>query len=210
MEPLEELREIRALMERSSKFLSLSGLSGIVAGLVALAGAGAAYYQYQTVWAPSQGMAYWNIHPGHRQEMALFLFLDSVSVLVLALTMVIVLSARKVRRRGATVWNAASRRLLFSMAAPLLAGGLFCVALLIRGPIILVFSATLIFYGLALINAGKHTMKEVTYLGITEIALGCAAMFVNSYSALFLIWVAGFGFLHILYGSIMYFRHEKQ
>ncbi|MFB9296338.1 hypothetical protein [Persicitalea jodogahamensis] len=208
MEPLHELQEIRSLMERSTKFLSLSGLSGIAMGMIALAGAGAAYDQYQTAWAPQNGTTYWNLRPGHRQEMALFLFLDSLSVLVVSLTLVIVLTARKAYHRGISVWNSASRRLVGSMAAPLAAGGVFCVALLFRGPIMLVFPATLIFYGLALINAGKHTWKEVTYLGITEIALGCAAMFVNSYAALFLFWVAGFGFLHILYGSIMYFRRE--
>lgn len=130
-------------MERSSKFLSLSGLSGIAMGLIALAGAGAAYYQYQTAWTPQNGTAYWNLHPNHRQEM------------------------------------------------------------------MLVFPATLIFYGLALVNAGKHTWKEVTYLGITEIALGCAAMFVNDYAYLFLCWIIGFGFLHIFYGALMHFRHEK-
>ena len=38
-EHLENLKEIRTLMERSSKFLSLSGLSGISAGIIALVGA---------------------------------------------------------------------------------------------------------------------------------------------------------------------------
>ncbi len=209
MEPLHELREIRSLMERSTKFLSLSGLSGIAIGVIALLGAGAAYYQYQTAWMLQDGSAYGNLRPGHRQEMALFLFLDSLCVLVGSLTLVIVLTARKAYRRGVSVWNAASQRLLVSMAAPLAAGGIFCVALLVRGAIMLVFPSTLIFYGLALINAGKHTWKEVTYLGITEIVLGCVAMFVNSYAWLFLIWIIGFGFLHIFYGALMHFRNEK-
>ncbi len=142
--------------------------------------------------------------------MVLFLFLDSLSVLVFSLTVVIVLAARKAYRRGSSVWNSASRRLLYSMAAPLLAGGIFCLAILFKGPAMLVFPATLIFYGLALVNAGKHTWKEVTYLGITEIALGCTAMFVNSYAYLFLCWIIGFGFLHIFYGALMHFRHDEE
>ena len=195
-------------MERSSKFLSLSGLSGIAMGLIALIGAAAAYYQHQTAWTPQNGTAYGNLNAAHRQEMVLFLFLDSLSVLVVSLTLVIVLTARKAYRRGVSVWNSASRRLLYSMMAPLLAGGVFCLAILFRGPVMLVFPATLIFYGLALVNAGKHTWKEVIYLGITEIVLGCAAMFVKSYAWLFIIWIIGFGFLHIFYGAIMYFRRE--
>lgn len=178
-------------------------------GLIALAGAGAAYYQYQTAWTPQNGMSYWNLHASHRQEMVLFLFLDSLSVLIISLTVVIVLAGRKAYRRGTSVWNSASRRLLNSMAAPLLAGGVFCLAILFKGPVMLVFPATLIFYGLALVNAGKHTWKEVTYLGITEIALGLAAMFVNGYAYLFLCWIIGFGFLHIFYGALMHFRHEN-
>ncbi|WP_373512407.1 hypothetical protein [Persicitalea sp.] len=206
---LQTLQEIKALMERSSKFLSLSGLSGIAMGLIALAGAAAAYYQYQTAWAPQNGTAYWNLHANHRQEMVQFLFLDSLSVLVVSLTLVIVLTSRKAYHRGTSVWNSASRRLLYSMATPLLAGGVFCLAILFKGPAMLVFPATLIFYGLALVNAGRHTWKEVTYLGFTEIALGCAAMFVNSYAYLFLCWIIGFGFLHIFYGALMHFRHER-
>lgn len=196
-------------MERSSKFLSLSGLSGIAMGLIALAGAGAAYYQYHTAWAPQNGTAYLDSAASHRQEMVLFLFLDSLSVLVVSLTVVIVLTARKAYHRGTSVWNSASRRLLLSMATPLVAGGIFCLAILFRGPMVLVFPATLIFYGLALVNVGKHTWKEVTYLGITEIVLGLAAMFVDSYAYLFLCWIIGFGFLHIFYGALMPFRHEK-
>ena len=38
-QPLEELQHIKRMMERSSRFISLSGLSGIAAGICAIAGA---------------------------------------------------------------------------------------------------------------------------------------------------------------------------
>ncbi|MGE5429024.1 MAG: hypothetical protein ACM3O8_14110, partial [Methylococcaceae bacterium] len=67
--------------------------------------------------------------------------------------------------------------------------------------------AMLIFYGLALVNAGKFTLSEVHYLGITEIVLGLmAAVFIN-WGLLF--WALGFGVMHIVYGMMMYYKYER-
>jgi uncharacterized membrane protein HdeD (DUF308 family) len=68
-------------------------------------------------------------------------------------------------------------------------------------------SATLVFYGLALINASKYTVRDVFYLGICEIVLGVLSMFLTGFTLLF--WALGFGILHILYGTIMYFKYDK-
>ena len=48
-EHLETLSEIRSLMERSSRFISLSGLSGVAAGVFALMGAAMVYVYLRMV-----------------------------------------------------------------------------------------------------------------------------------------------------------------
>ena len=66
----------------------------------------------------------------------------------------------------------------------------------------------LIFYGLALINSSKYTFFEIRYLGIAEIVLGLiASVFVSSG---LILWAAGFGLLHIIYGIIMYYKYERK
>ena len=66
----------------------------------------------------------------------------------------------------------------------------------------------LIFYGIALYNASKHTLSYVKYLGFTEIILGLiSAMYPGDG---FWFWVIGFGFMHIIYGSLMYFKYDKK
>ena len=48
---LETLQDIKKIMERSSRFLSLSGLSGIAAGICALAGSVIAYKWIEQYYA---------------------------------------------------------------------------------------------------------------------------------------------------------------
>ncbi len=208
-EHLETLTEIRSIMERSSRFISLSGLSGVAAGLWALLGAAAAFAYLGT--APFSSSRYyfltegagfgWGLHP-----MAFFA-LDGALVLLLALGSGIYFTTRKARRRGLPIWDRLTRRLLWHLAVPLAAGGLFCLAMLKQGWVGLVAPATLVFYGLALLNASKFTLKDIQYLGLSEIALGLFAAFFPGYGLEY--WAIGFGLLHIVYGMGMYFKYER-
>lgn len=205
---LETLSEIRSLMERSSRFISLSGLSGVVAGLAALLGA-TLVYVYLGVTPFNQERAYYSIAPEVEKwgmDYLTFFILDALGVLILAVSFGIFFTTRKARQKGQKVWDALTKRLLVSMAIPLVTGGLFCLALLKYGLIGLVAPATLIFYGLALVNAGKYTLHDVHYLGLCEIVLGLIAAFRMGYGLE--AWVIGFGFLHIIYGVWMYNKYE--
>lgn len=93
------------------------------------------------------------------------------------------------------------------MAIPLFAGGLFCFAMMLNGSAIMVSSVMLLFYGLALLNSSKYTMTDIRYLSYIEIALGLMAAFVPGYGLFF--WALGFGVLHIIYGSIMWFKYDR-
>jgi len=207
-EQIQNLSEIRSLMERSSRFLSLSGLSGISAGLIALIGAGVAFFYLD------YDERYFNVNRyfidrlyGILQSGIGFLVADALIILVLALASGIYFTTRKARRNKLKVWDSTTKRLLVNVFIPLAAGGIFCLALLYYRVFFLVAPATLVFYGLALVNASKYTLPDVRILGISEIVTGLVASFLVGYGLLF--WAFGFGVLHILYGFIMYYRYER-
>lgn len=194
----QDLSEIRSMMERSSKFLSLSGLSGIMAGIFALAGAGVASSVYS--FNPDE-IAY-SIPSGLPQLISLALL-----VLLLALGTAMVLSYKKGKRSGESVWNATSRRLLVNMAVPLSAGGILILVLLAKGLIGLIAPLMLLFYGLAIYNASKFTYDEMKFMGLIQMGLGLLAAWHIEYSLL--LWAIGFGVVHIVYGSYMHLRYER-
>ena len=198
-----DIASIRTMMERSVKVISLSGLSGILAGIYALIGASIAYYM---VYYPSSpfGLRFSYVN---EQSTIMRLFLLAVLVLLLSLGTGIWLSARKAKKLGTTIWNNPSKQLVIDMLIPLATGALFILILLSRGYFMVVASSSLLFYGLALIYAGRNTYKEIQYLGFTEIALGLLAAYLPGYGLIF--WSLGFGVMHIVYGTVMHFRYDK-
>ena len=205
--PKEDLQAIREIMERSSKFLSLSGLSGIFAGVCALIGAAIAWF--------------FILEPGHLQyseylsgpggsftsDIRFYLALDAMLVLVFAVLGAFYFSRRKARKAGQPFWTNSTQRLLVHLLIPLVSGGIFTLILVIRNNIELIVPAMLIFYGLSLVNAGKFTLGEIHYLGLTQIVLGILAGVLINHGLL--LWAIGFGLMHIVYGTIMYYRHER-
>ncbi len=206
---LEQLSEIRNLMERSSRFISLSGLSGVMAGVFALAGAAMAYYWMESNLAGVRYSDYANDFTGKiNPEFLMFFLMDACAVLVLTLISGVILTSRKAKRLGVPTWDKSAERLLVNLMIPLVAGGVFCAILLYHGIFGFIAPATLLFYGMALVNAGKYSVPELRYLGLTEMALGLAACFFIGKGLIF--WAIGFGALHILYGSIMHFKYDRQ
>ena len=209
---MEDLRHIRGVMDRSTRFLSLSGLSGVWAGVVALAGALAAQQHHQLLYEATRRMdplddhAQWN-NGGTWSEHITFLLGDATLVLILAVAGAWWFTWRRGRKTGEGIWDPSARRLLLNLFLPLAAGGAFCLALLYHGDVMLVAPATLVFYGLALINASKYTLNEIRWLGIGQMLLGILSAFWLGSGLMF--WALGFGVLHILYGSLMYIRHER-
>ena len=193
---LDDLKQIRSMMERSTKFLSLSGISGVAAGISALLGATAAWFVVYRHWRIT-----------HISLLADFILI-AVCVLILAAGSGLYFSLRKARRSGSKFWMPVTRGILVDFSIPMVAGGLFCIALLRLGQTDLAQAATLVFYGLALIAAGARTYKDVKVLGFCEITVGIAAAFCTSYGLYF--WAFGFGILHILYGTVMYCRYDRK
>lgn len=200
---LSTLHEIRNIMDRSSRFISLSGLSGIAAGVSALAGAAVAkrhFSQHNIVYREGNNVSL-------NWDTILFLLSVATVVLVLALASAIYFTARKARKNNQRIWDSKSQRLLLNLAIPLAVGGVYCGVLLYHGIIYLIAPAMLIFYGLALINGSKYTLSDIRYLGFCEIILGLLASIFVGYGLLS--WTVGFGVLHIVYGTLMYFKYER-
>jgi|AntRauTorcE11898_2_1112593.scaffolds.fasta_scaffold07308_1 predicted lysophospholipase L1 biosynthesis ABC-type transport system permease subunit len=201
---INDLAEIRSMMERSSKFLSLSGLAGVMAGLYALAGAWIAYSVLNFTPQTISSEYYQSVNASSNLTQLILL---ACLVLVLAVGTAIWFSYRKANKRGESIWNATSKRLLASISVPLLTGGLLILILLSKSFISLIAPLTLIFYGLALYNASKFSYEEVKYLGMIQIALGLLSTLFTGYGLLF--WAIGFGAVHIVYGIFIHIRYER-
>ncbi|MEO6850512.1 MAG: hypothetical protein ABI203_11505, partial [Mucilaginibacter sp.] len=209
---------IRGLMERSSKFISLSGLSGILAGIYALIGAGVVYYffypEIMIFRHPAEypaindskavtGLSYGGDYIFHIPQ----LIIIAAIVFIASLVTAIVLSSKKAKQKGQSLWSKTSRTILFNMAVPLVSGGVLILVHIFRGHYGLVAPSCLVFYGLALVSASNFTFTDVKYLGLCEIALGLVAACLPGHGLLF--WAIGFGVLHIIYGSMMYLKYDR-
>ena len=190
------------MMERSSRFISLSGLSGVFAGLSALIGGLYAYQLFE-----KNGIDYFE-GKDYVFTMSLVseLVLSGIVIFVFALTFGILFTVRKSKKYNLPIWTSTTKNMLLNLAIPLAVGGLFCLALLFHQMYVLIAPATLVFYGLALVNAEKYTFSDIKYLGFCEVILGCVSMFYLGYGLIF--WILGFGVLHILYGLIMFKKYK--
>jgi hypothetical protein len=198
---LDDLNEIKNLMNRSSRFLSLSGLSGILAGVYALIGAFIArnLLNKQPVIRADYSAA---VAPLMFQLMIIALV-----VLVATLVTAFLLTRQKAIKNNEKIWDVTTKKLLISFLIPLVTGGVFGLNLLNQGFYGLVAPITLIFYGLSLINASKYTLDTVKYLGYSEIIVGLAATAYIGFGLYF--WAVGFGLLHIIYGSFMHLKERR-
>ncbi|TWI83555.1 hypothetical protein IQ13_1667 [Lacibacter cauensis] len=213
---LETIKDIRNIMDRSSRFLSLSGLSGVGAGVCALAGAWFAndviagsdagktakagtIRQYEHA---DGGLDMLHSFMGHR------LFMIAAVTLISAIVVAVIFTYLRSSRQGIPLWSSTSQRLIWNVAVPLVAGGLFLLKLIEAGVYGLIAPGCLIFYGLALVNGAKYTLGEIRFLGYGMLLLGIISCWFPGYGLYF--WAAGFGLLHIIYGIVMWNKYERQ
>ena len=200
---LKDIQDIKSIMNQSSRFISLSGLSGVLAGMYSLVGA---WFAYKTIYFDTSTMGnYKNLVIS--ESAVIRLFFIAITVILLSMITGIILSTRKAKKSNDKVWNVSSKRLIINFGIPLATGGFFILFLIEKEILSLIAPLTLIFYGLACVNASKYTLGDVRYLGITMIILGLLSTWFLGYGLLF--WALGFGVCHIIYGSMMYFKYDR-
>ncbi|PKG51111.1 MULTISPECIES: hypothetical protein [Olleya] len=194
---LKDISTIKNLMNKSSRFISLSGLSGILAGIYALIGAALTYYLVTTYSYGTLTLDGWVFR---------YVFFILFMVAFLSVVTGIYLTTKKAKQNGESIWDGSSKRLLFNFLIPLVAGGLYILIILSQGRYGQTGGLMLIFYGLALVSASKYSIGDIKYLGFTEIILGLIATLYPGYG--FWLWVIGFGIMHIIYGTYMHFKYD--
>lgn len=199
---IEDLKEIKDIMNRTTRFISLSGLSGVSTGIIALAGT---FLAYQTIFK-DQGYLVYNAVELNSDNLR-YLLLIAVGTLILSIGTAIFFTSRKTKKQNQSGWNSQTKELLFNLLIPLITGGLLCLTLLFKGFVGILPPLTLIFYGLALLNGSKYTLSEIKNLGLIEILLGLTAIHFIDYGLLF--WAFGFGVVQILYGIIIQIKYKS-
>lgn len=200
---LQDLQEIRKIMQERTRFLSLSGLSGILAGLYALIGA---YFAYRLA-TNAETVAYIDLQQQELSSIIIRLVVIGLVVFFAALITAIYFTNRKAKKHNERIWNKASIKALRSFSIPLITGGLFVLLLLLKSYLYLIAPSCLIFYGVALYSASHYTFRDIGALGIAEIGVGLLALYFEGYGLYF--WAFGFGVLHIIYGIIMYYKYDR-
>jgi magnesium-transporting ATPase (P-type) len=202
---LDALQDIRKMMQRSSRFISLSGLSGVAAGMWALIGAYFAHDWITDYYNQYNSLGYFTDSGFHQLKINLFLL--AAAVLVLALVSAFYFTWRRAGKNKIPMWYHSMKLLTINLLIPLVAGGLFILAMLQQSDWHFIAPACLIFYGLALVNGSKYTLTDIRYLGYLELVLGLINTQFPRYGLYF--WALGFGVLHIVYGFVMWWKYER-
>jgi hypothetical protein len=209
-ESLSDLQHIKKMMEQSSRFVSLSGLSGIAAGVCALV---ASFFAGKVIYKSTGSNQLRNYVSSETGNLTLKEFMGSTLFNIAAITLIVALSLAFIftflrsKKHHIPLWGSSAQRLMINMAIPLIAGGIYIYKLIEQGSFGLIAPGCLIFYGLALVNASKYTLGEIRYLGYCEILLGLVNLFAIGYGLYF--WAIGFGVLHIVYGIYMWNKYER-
>ncbi len=196
---LKDISEIKDLMNKSSRFISLSGLSGVLAGVYALIGA---------------AIAYWLVDNSGREYLILdglvfkLVLLDLFLIALFSAVTGVILTTRKAKKHNAKIWDTTSKRLVINFLIPLVVGGLYILIILNQQKYGQTGALMLLFYGLALVNASKYSIGDIRYLGFIQIILGLICACYPGYG--FWLWVLGFGVMHIIYGIWMYFKYDVE
>jgi hypothetical protein len=213
MNPIESLEEIKSYMQKSTRFLSLSGWSGIWVGACGLvSGLLAMYLLREATISPVNYNYYGENFKGEifyavKKTLRIKLLILAFFTFLAAVSGGFFFSARKAKKDGVPFVNHVFRRMIVNFSIPLITGGLVCLSFIYHNYIILVAPATLIFYGFALFMVARDTLDEIKTLALLEILLGIVSFFLLKYNMI--CWIIGFGVLHVVYGIIMRNKYDK-
>jgi len=181
---MDNLRFIRETMERASSFTAVPGWGGVTIGVTAIVAAFIASgihseHEWMYVWA-------WEL---------------PLALLIGGWTM-----KRKAGVAQLKLLSAPGRRFTLSLAPPLIAGAILSVAMHCEEAYDSLPGMWLLLYGTGVVTGGAFSVKVVPVMGLCFMALGVLALFLPIAWGN-LLMAAGFGGLHIVFGTIIARRH---
>lgn len=198
---LENLSELKGILSRNTRFLSFSGLAGVIAGVLALIG--------QTV-----AVMYYLSHPEIditkklAPEHAIVFLTISAAIMILSVGVGYVLTNKNIKKTGEKLNSGLIKNTLLNICLPIAVGGVMCLMAYMQGHNMVIPSYMLLFYGLALFGGSKYSFDDLKMVGSAFILLGMVSYFDPSLSIF--TWGLGFGILHIVYGLQIYFQRERK
>jgi len=177
---MDNLRYIRETMERAMPFTGISGWGEIAIGATAfiataIAAQQATFKGWFAVWV-AEGL---------------------ISLLIAGWSM-----DRKARAVHMPLVSGPGRKVVFSLAPPLIAGALLTLVLKRAGVESAIPGTWLVLYGTGVITGGMFSVRAVPAMGVCFMLLGAVALFSpTAYANWFM--AAGFGGLHVLFGAII-------
>jgi hypothetical protein len=188
----EHLRVIRQAMERSTKHSTLSGLSGVVVGLIALAGC----LLTQTVLVKQVPSPGWK-----------FLIVGVWSgVLVLSLIADYLLTKRRAAQVGKTAFSPLGKHLTRAAAPGFLLALAMSLFYAVHPGLIgaYIYGVWMLCYAMSLLAVGMFSVKEVSVLGWAFLAAGAVTLLIpDGVIGPRTMMAVTFGGFHILYGVWM-------
>lgn len=181
---IENLRYIRDTMERAASFTAVPGRGGVLMGLSAIAA---------------------SVIAARQPDADLWLLIWCIEVVV-AVSIGAGATWWKARNTGVSIWSAPARKFLLAFSPPLLVGAFLTAALWRQEHVALLPGIWLSLYGVAVIGAGTYSVRVVPAMGAAFLFFGAFTLFMPSH------WGdaclgAGFGGLHILFGSLIARRY---
>jgi hypothetical protein len=181
---MDNLRYIRETMERAASFTAVPGVGGMVIGSTALAAALVASRQ-----------------PGPGGWLALWLGEGLLACLI-----GLAAAALKSRRLHMALLSGPGRKFLWGFAPPLAVGGLLTLALSHAGAYAMLPGVWMLLYGTGVVTGGAASVRVVPLMGLCFMGAGTAALFAPAGMENWFL-AAGFGGLHLLFGTIITVRY---
>jgi hypothetical protein len=179
---IDNIRYIRATMERAGSFTAVPGSGGIAMGLTAFG-------------AAMMAMAYPD------SFLAIWLCEAVLALLIGSLAMV-----QKARAMRVSMASGPARKFALGFAPPLVVGAVLTLALWRANVVDLAPGIWMCMYGSGIIAGGAFSVRIIPVMGIGFVCAGVAALFTPA--AWGNAWLAAaFGGLHIVFGAIIARRY---
>jgi len=200
-------------LEQSSRFISLSGLSGVFVGFCGLLGTYIMHYLIRGDDTKSDKEMLNIISSFDYYNLSVHVFVGehliflAIYTVIFAILFAFYLTLRRSKRENHPIWDIHIQKQLSTLSIPLIVGLIFVIKLVASANYPLIVPSLLLFYGIALVNIRGLTNGDIGYLGYAFIVLGIVNLWLEGWGILF--FGFGFGVLHIIYGTVTFIIYER-